>query len=140
MKKNSLFLAIFMIIISLQSFSQQASLTIINKSNRQLKVKVMKGPEKKAVHYITDSLAPKATKIIYFTETGFYFTKSQAILISKDDPKMNDTIYSKDKPFQVISDKRRGYSNLTMKYTIKETKKSEADDVVPITRKEYTNN
>ena len=46
MKRNITLLIIFMIATSIQSFSQQASLTIINKSDRYLTVKIMKGPEK----------------------------------------------------------------------------------------------
>jgi hypothetical protein len=136
--KNNKYSIIFMMVFSMQSFAQQASLTIVNKSNRNLTFKVMKGNERKFVLFKIDSVAPKATQVVYFTETGFYFTKCQAVLISKDDPKMNDTLFSKEKPFQVISDARRGYSNITMKYVIKESKKSEPDNAVPITRKEYT--
>ncbi len=52
---------------------------------------------------------------------------------------MNDTIYSKERPFQVISDKRRGFSNITMEYKVKETKKPEPGGPIPISRKEYDN-
>src|SRR6478609_1978985 len=107
-----------LIAFSATSFSQ-ASLTVKNKSDRYLTVKVMKGNERKAVHYKTDSIVPKGTKVIYFTESGFYYTKNQAILFSKEDPKMNDTLYSKDRPFQVVSDSRRGYSNITMEFKVK---------------------
>ncbi|MBK8369534.1 MAG: hypothetical protein IPL10_19710 [Bacteroidetes bacterium] len=137
MKKSHLTLAFLIIIFSMKSFAQQASLTIENKSNRMLTVKVMKGNERKNVLFKTDSVAPKSKQVVYFTETGFYFTKCQAVLYSKEDPKMNDTLFSKERPFQVISDPKRGYSNITMKYVIKESKKSEPDNAVPITRKEY---
>lgn len=137
MKKSNIYLAIFVIVYSLQSFSQ-ASLTVENKSNRKLTFKVMKGNERKCVLFKVDSVAPKSKQVVYFTETGFYFTKCQAVFYSKDDPKMNDTLFSKERPFQVISDAKRGYSNITMKYVIKESKKSEPDNAVPITRKEYS--
>jgi hypothetical protein len=137
MKKNNVYLGILISMFSMQAFSQQASLTIENKSNRMLTFKVMKGNERKNVFFKTDSVAPKSKQVVYFTETGFYFTKCQAVLHSKEDPKMNDTLFSKERPFQVISDAKRGYSNITMKYVIKESKKSEPDNAVPITRKEY---
>lgn len=140
MKKNNSILGVFLIAISVQSFSQQASLTIINKSNRYLTVKIMKGPEKKATFYKTDKVSPKGTQIIYFSETGRYFTKSQAVLINKDTTITNDTLYSKDNPFEVIADKKRGYSNITMKFTVKESKKPILENVIPITRKEYEDN
>ncbi len=138
MKKSNLYFVIFIILFSLQSFAQQASLTVENKSNRKLTFKVMKGNERKCVLFKIDSVAPKSKQVVYFTETGFYFTKCQAVFYSKDDPKMNDTLFSKERPFQVISDAKRGYSNITMKYVIKESKKSEPDNAVPITRKEYS--
>lgn len=137
MKKSSFYIVNFLIVLSMQAFSQQASLTVVNKSNRQLTFKVMKGNERKSVLFTTDSVMPKATKVVYFTETGFYYTKCQAVLLSKEDPKMNDTLFSKERPFQVLSDARKGYSNITMKYVVKESKKSEPDNAVPITRKEY---
>lgn len=140
MKKNSIFLLAFIISGSIQLFSQQASLTINNKSDRFLTVKVMKGPERTAKYFKTDSVAPKGTQTIYFSETGLYFTKCQAVLIHKDPKISNDTIYSKDRPFQVISDKKRGYSNITMEFTVKESKKPVLQNVTPITRKEYDGN
>jgi hypothetical protein len=85
-------------------------------------------------------ISPKGKQIIYFTETGRYFTKSQAVLINKDTTITNDTLYSKDKPFEVIADKKRGYSNITMKYSVKESKKPILEGVIPITRKEYLDN
>ncbi len=140
MKRNITLLIIFMIATSIQSFSQQASLTIINKSDRYLTVKIMKGPEKKATLYKTDVVSPKGKQIIYFNETGRYFTKSQAVLINKDTLIGNDTLFSKEKPFEVIADQKRGYSNITMKYIVKESKKSSPQDAISITSKEYKEN
>ena len=139
MKRNLTLLIAFMIANAVQSFSQQASLTIINKSDRNLTVKIMKGPEKKATLYKTDEIPPKGEQIIYFDETGRYFTKCQAVLINKDTLIGNDTIFSKEKPFEVIADKRRGYSNITMKYTVKESKKP-SPDAISITSKEFKQN
>ena len=139
MKKITSIISILIFTASLPLFSQQASLTIVNKSDRYLTVKIMKDSERKSTFYKSDNVAPKAEQIIYFSESGRYFTKTQAILLPKDTTK-RDTLYSKGNPFEVISDSRRGYSNITMKFTVKESKKPQLDGVMPITRKEYDEN
>ena len=138
MKGHRQYFIILFLIYSFQSFSQQASLTIKNKSDRYLTVKVMKGTERKSVLHKIDSVAPKSSQIIFFDESGLYFTKTQAVLINKDDSSLNDTLYSKSNPFQVISDKRRGFSNITIEFKVKESKKPDKV-AMPITRKEYDN-
>jgi len=128
---------VILLILTAPCFSQQqASLTIINKSNRHMTTKVIKGTERKSVLHHTVSIPPKGKQIIYFSETGRYFTKTQAVLIETDTLIKNDTLYSKGQPFEVISD-RRGYSNITMKFKVKESKKPVLQGSFPITRKEY---
>jgi hypothetical protein len=51
---------------------------------------------------------------------------------------VNDTFNSKSNPFQVISDKRIGFSNTTIEFKVKESKKPDKV-AMPITRKEYDN-
>jgi hypothetical protein len=94
----------------------------------------MQGNERKNIVYKTDSIAPKGTIVFNVMETGFYFTKTRAILYDKKDIEKNDTIYSKDRPMQLISDKKRGHSNVTIEYKIKESKENNS---VSITRKEF---
>jgi hypothetical protein len=138
MKRTTILLLIFVLKSSLPLFSQQqASLTIINKSDKTLTTKVIKGGQKKGILIQTVIVLPKGEEKTYFSETGRYFTKSMGILFAKDTSKKNDTIYSKGIPFDVIADKRRGYSNITMKYTVKESKKSIEEGTIAITRKEY---
>lgn len=115
--------------------SQNATITIKNKSDRFVNVKLMQGPERKAVIYKTDSVAPKGTLVLDVFETGLYFTKLRAILYDKKYPDKNDTIFSKNRPMQLISDKKRGHSNVTIEFTIKESK----NESMSITRKEYDN-
>lgn len=114
--------------------SQNATITIKNKSDRHLNVKLMQGNDRKNTVYKTDSIAPKGTIVFHVMETGFYFTKTQAIYYDKKDAEKNDTLYSKDKPMQLISDKKRGHSNVTIEYKIKESKENSS---VSITRKEF---
>lgn len=137
MKTNNFLFLLSLIAFSAPSFSQQATITIKNSSERYLKIKLMKGPEKKAVHYKTDSIAPKGAQVFYITETGQYFTKCQAVLINKKDPSKNDTLYSKDKPFLVLSDSKRGYSNFIYEFVVDESKKARGS--VAISKKEYSN-
>ncbi len=135
MKRISLFL-LFVIFVSSRSFSQHASLTIKNSSDRILKIRVMKGPEKKATLFANDSILPKAAQVVAITETGMYFTKTMAIMINKKDASKNDTVYSKDRPFLVKADAKRGYDQIIYEYTIEETKKTQG--AAAITRKEYS--
>lgn len=114
--------------------SQNATITIKNKSDRFLNVKLMQGNDRKNVLYKADSIPPKGTIVFDVTETGFYFTKNRAILYDKKDPAKNDTIYSKDRPMQVVSDKKRGHTNVTIEYKIKESKEN---STVSINRKEF---
>jgi len=83
-------------------------------------------------------VGPKSSQIIYFDESDLYFTKTQAVLINKDDSSLNDTLDSKGNPFQVISDKRRGFSNIIIEFKVKESRKPDKY-AMPITRKEYEN-
>ncbi len=117
-------------------FSQNATITIKNKSERHINVKLMHGNERKCTLLKTDSVGPKNSLVLNVFETGFYFTKLQAIQYDKKNPEKNDTIYSKDRPMQLISDKKRGHSNVTIEFKIKEAK---TDNSVSITRKEFYN-
>lgn len=119
-----------------QIFSQNATITIKNKSERNINVKLMKGNERKSEVYKIDSVAPKSSLVLNVYETGFYYTKLRAIQYDKKKPENNDTIYSKDRPIQVISDKKRGHSNVTIEFKIKESKENGS---VSITKKEFNN-
>lgn len=137
MNKNSLLLILLILAFIFKTNAQQASISIVNKSDRILTVKIIKGGQKKGTLYKTETIAPRDEKIIYFDQTGHYFIKNQAILISKNTSIPNDTIYSKGNLFEVISDPRRGYSRITMKFTIKESKHPISEGNTAITRKEY---
>ena len=119
-----------------QIFSQNATITIKNKSERNINVKLMKGNERKSEVYKIDSVAPKSSLVLNVYETGFYYTKLRAIQYDKKKPENNDTIYSKDRPIQIISDKKRGHSNVTIEFKIKESKENGS---VSITKKEFNN-
>ena len=117
-------------------FSQNATITIKNKSERNINVKLMKGNDRKSEIYKIDSVAPKSTVVLNVYETGFYFTKLRAIQYEKKFPEKKDTVYSKDRPIQIISDKKRGHSNVTLEFKIKESKENNS---ISITKKEFNN-
>jgi hypothetical protein len=134
--KRTIFIALTGLFYNIMT-SQNATITIKNKSDRFMNVKLMQGNDRKNVVFKTDSVAPKGTIVFDVYETGFYFTKTRAILIDKKDATKNDTIYSKDRPMQLVSDKKRGrHSNVTIEYKIKESKENGS---VTINRKEYDN-
>lgn len=135
MKRFTLITLVIFSFFYKSTFSQNATMTIKNKSDRHINVKLMKGPERKAIVYKTDSIAPKSTLVFDVYETGLYFAKLRAILYDKKDPAKNDTIYSKNRPMQLTSDKKRGHSDVTIEFTIKESK----NESVSITRKEFDN-
>lgn len=138
MNKKILFLLSLLFATFMQTFAQQASITIMNKSDRFLTVKIIKGGLKKGILYKTTTIAPQSKETAYFDETGHYFIKNQAILVAKD-TSLNDTIYSKGNPFEIISDPRRGFSRVTLKFTVKESKHPITEGSTAITRKEYEN-
>lgn len=125
---------ILCIVISTHTRAQNSTITIKNKSERSITVKLMHGLEKKSTEYKIDSVGPKGTVVFNIYETGWYYTKLRAIQYDKKHPENNDTIYSKDRPIQLVSDKKRGYTNLTIEFKVKEAKN---DGSVSITRKEY---
>jgi PDZ domain-containing secreted protein len=135
MKRFTLITLVIFSFFYKSTFSQNATMTIKNKSDRYINVKLMQGPERNATIYKIDSIAPKSTLVFDVYETGLYFTKLRAILYDKKDPIKNDTIYSKNRPMKLISDKKRGHSDVTIEFTIKESK----NESVSITRKEFDN-
>lgn len=114
MKKNSLhklFSLLFIIITT--TLVGQANLTIENNSQRVMTVKIMKGTYAPELYKTVTISAHRSVKI-NFNETDYYFTKSKAVLEGKD------PVYMKGDPFEVIND-NRGYSELTITYSITES-------------------
>ena len=110
--KNTLYTA-FLLLVSFAG-NAQARLTIENNSMRQMTVKVMKGSSGKGTLHESVNISAYGSETIYFTETGYYFTKSKAILNGKD------PVYKKGKSFKVINGSE-GYSVLRLTFTIKES-------------------
>jgi hypothetical protein len=124
---------------SLQVPVQEARLKMMNKSKRYLTVKVMKGTERESSLHAEATLDPKSDYVFTFSETGKYFVKSMAVSVSEDG-KSNDTLYTSGKPFKVIADPRKGYSQIKMKFKVKESKRPVSDGMKSITRGEFMKN
>ena len=103
----------FLLQISLCTLAQ-ARLTIKNNSARQMTIKVMKGSSGKGTLHETANISAYSSETIYFSQTGYYFTKSKAVLSGRD------PVYKKGQSFKVISGDE-GYSVFTLTFTIKES-------------------
>ena len=110
---KSFFLSAFLALVSFAA-TAQARLTIENNSMRQMTVKVMKGSAGKGTLHESVNITAYGSETIYFTETGYYFTKSKAILNGKD------PVYKRGKSFKVINGSD-GYSVLRLTFTIQES-------------------
>ena len=110
----------------------QANLTIENKSKRTMTVKVMKGYGEGDL-FKTITIEPFGEGVVYFDESGTYFTKTKAVLSGKD------PIYRKGDAFQVTNDSR-GYSILTLTFSITESSVPRATGGKQISKSEFDKN
>ncbi len=110
---KSIFISTFFLIVSF-AISAQARLTIENNSMRQMTVKVMKSSSGKSKLHELVTITAYGSETVYFTETGYYFTKSKAVLNGKD------PVYKKGKSFKVINGSE-GYSVFRLVFTITES-------------------
>jgi len=114
---NSAIKIIFVsVTVLLTSFAvnAQARLTIENNSQRTMTVKVMKDYGGYGSLHETVTIPSYNSSTIYFSESGYYFTKTKAVLNGKE------PVYQKGQPFQVTND-RTGYSVMTLTFSIKES-------------------
>jgi hypothetical protein len=109
--KNILLLII--ILVASVSLKAQARLTIKNNSMRSMTVKIMKGYGDGSLHQEV-AISANNERTVYFSETGYYFTKTKAVLNGKE------PVYQKGEPFRVVNDEN-GYSVMTLTFTIKES-------------------
>jgi hypothetical protein len=114
---NILIKTVLIFIVFMQTslaVNAQAQLTIKNNSQRTLTVKVMKGYDGKGSLHETVTISSYDSTTIYFSESGYYFTKTKAFLSGKE------PVYQKGQPFQVTND-ITGYSVMTLTFSIKES-------------------
>lgn len=110
----------------------QARLTVENISMRSMTVKVMKGSGKGTLHE-TMTIPAYSSQTVYFSESGYYFTKTKAVMNGKN------PVYQKGQPFMVTNDSR-GYSVMTLSFTIKESKVPQVLGGKQISKAEFDQN
>lgn len=122
----------FMMLLSTLA-AAQARLTIENNSSRQMTVKVMQGYGGKGVLHETVTIGAYGSNTVYFSQSGYYFTKTKAVLTGRD------PIYRKGNPFEVTNDDT-GYSVLTLTFSIKESAIPQATGGKSISKQEFDQN
>jgi hypothetical protein len=113
--------------------SAQASLTIENNSKRTMTVKVMNTYNGIASLYRLVSITAYSSETVYFSSSGYYFTKTKAVLDGKD------PIYRKGESFHVINNSS-GYSEMTLTFTIVESSVPQATGGKSISKTEFDQN
>lgn len=119
--------------LSTLCLSAQAQLTIENNSQRSMTVKVMKGYSDKGTLHETVTISSYGSKTIYFSESGYYFTKTKAVLNGKE------PVYQKGQPFQVTNNSS-GYSVMTLTFSIKESAVPQVTGGKQISKAEFDQN
>lgn len=133
--KSILKLIVTTTILLLVTFSAtaQARLTIENNSMRLMTVKVMEGYGGKGTLYETVTIGAYSSETVYFVESGYYFTKTKAVLKGKN------PIFRKGQPFEVTNDSS-GYSVLTLTFSITESTYPQATGGKQISKTEFDQN
>ncbi|MBK9045651.1 MAG: hypothetical protein IPL74_02740 [Bacteroidetes bacterium] len=123
------------IILLLQSTNvdAQARLTIENQSMRTMTVKVMKGYGDGGSLHKTVNISAYGSETIYFSESGYYYTKTKAVYVGKE------PVYQKGEAFQVTND-RTGYSIMTLTFSITETATPQITGGEEISKQEFDKN
>lgn len=111
----------------------QASLTIENNSMRSMTLKVMKKNREKGALYKSITIGAYSSETVYFSESGYYFTKTRAVLKGKD------PIYRKGQPFSIVNDET-GYSVMTLTFSIEESTIPQATGGKAISKQEFDQN
>jgi len=133
--KRSFKIGFFTAMLLLISFAAhaQASLTIENKSERSMTVKIMKGYQENGTLHQQVTINANGSETIYFSESGYYFTKTKAVLNGKR------PVYRKGQPFKVTNDSS-GYSVMTLTFSIKESTVPQATGGKEISQTEFDKN
>jgi len=130
---KSTFITVLFLTISFATLAQQASLTIENRSIRSMTVKVMSGYSGKGSIHSTVTISPNSKETVYFSETGYYFTKTKAVLNGRN------PVYQKGKAFKVVNDDT-GYSVMTLTFSIKESAVPQVTGGQQISKSEFDQN
>jgi hypothetical protein len=111
----------------------QARLIIENQSQRQMTVKVMATSANGDTLYTTASITAFGSQMVYFSQTGNYFTKTMAVLSGRD------PVYQKGQLFRVYNGSD-GYSVITLKFSIVESAVPRVTGGEQISKQEFDRN
>ncbi len=96
-------------------------------------VKVMKGSSGKGTLHEIVTIGAYGSETVYFSNSGYYFTKTKAVLRGRD------PVYRKGQPFSVTNDDT-GYSILTLTFSITESTIPQATGGRSISKTEFDQN
>ena len=130
--KSKILIIAFLSLVS-NTLSAQARLTIENNSMRSMTVKVMQGFSGNGTLHETVSIAANSNQTVYFSNSGYYFTKTKAVLQGKT------PVYRKGQAFEVTNNSS-GYSVLTLTFSIKESSVPQATGGKQISKSEFDQN
>ncbi len=131
---KTIFCTLLLAFTSLVSSAQeQASLTVENHSQRYMTIKVMRTENGVSSLHETITISAHSSSTVYFAESGYYFTKTKAVLNRKD------PVYQKGKPFLVTNDET-GYSTMTLTFSIKESNVPQVSGGKQISKAEFDKN
>lgn len=109
--KKLLLLSVLFFMSLANGMAQNATLTISNSSDYSLTVKIMRYG---GGLYTTLFIPARQKSTAYFSNTGWFYTKTKA------EKSMSSTLYMKDdSPFEMVCD-NRGYSQNSMTYYVSE--------------------
>ncbi len=128
MKNVVCFLLFCMSFVSL-SFGQ-ATLTIENNSQRTMIVKVVSVNSYGESTHEKVTISSKSNKVIGFTQSGRFYLKTKAEISGRE------PIYQKGEPFNVVNDET-GYSEMTITFSITESKVPQISGGKKITQQEF---
>jgi hypothetical protein len=111
----------------------QARLTIVNQSQREMIVKVMKVADVEDTLHGQIAIPPLSSRTISFSDSGLYYAKTMATLAGRN------PIYQKGQSFRVYVG-RDGYSVLTLTFTIVESAVPQLTGGRPISSDEFDKN
>jgi hypothetical protein len=129
---KTVFISAIIMLTSL-TVNAQARLTIENNSKRTMTVKIMKSSNGRSSLHQTVVISAHSNSTVNFSNTGYYFTKTKAVLGNKE------PVYQKGKPFHVVNDET-GYSVMTLTFSITESSVPQVTGGQQISKKEFDEN
>lgn len=107
--KKLLFIVIAVLIAIVANAQERASLTLVNRSDYTMTIKLMKSSYSGDSLHTTVTLRPRQSQILYFGNTATFYTKTKA------EKKLSPTVYKKGSKFSVYCG-MDGYSESVLEF------------------------